>query len=77
MDKLKIRRYEDKDNSIVWELHWLGLEELGIKFMPKQSYEEFTVNNTRIAIVAFGYSDKSYNISGERICQEAKRTPVL
>ena len=39
------------------------LEELGIKFMPKQSYEEFTVNNTRIAIVAFGYSDKSYNIS--------------
>jgi len=31
VDKLKIRRYEDKDNSIVWELHWLGLEELGIK----------------------------------------------
>ena len=34
MDKLKIRRYKASDNPIVWELHWLGLSELGIEPIP-------------------------------------------
>lgn len=31
MDRLKIRRYKVSDNPIVWELHKIGLEEIGIK----------------------------------------------
>lgn len=27
----KIRRYKPSDNPVVWELHWLGLAELGVK----------------------------------------------
>lgn len=34
MDKLKIRRYKASDNPVVWELHWLGLAELGVKPIP-------------------------------------------
>ena len=39
------------------------LRELGIKYMPKQGYAEFTFGNKRVAVVAFGYSDHSNNIS--------------
>jgi|SRR3989344_3185379 len=31
MDKLKIRRYEAKDNPVVWDLHWLGLTQNGVE----------------------------------------------
>ncbi len=31
MDKLKIRRYKASDNSVVWELHRLGLAEIGVE----------------------------------------------
>jgi hypothetical protein len=40
-----------------------ALRELGIKFMPKQGYVDFTFGKIRVAIVAFGYSDYSNNIS--------------
>ena len=39
------------------------LEELNIKFMPKKGLAEFNINNVRIAIAAFGYSENSHNIS--------------
>lgn len=39
------------------------LKELDIKFMPKKGLAEFNINNVRIALVAFGYSENSYNIS--------------
>ena len=39
------------------------LRELGIKFMPKQGYADFTFGKVRVAVVAFGYSDYSNNIS--------------
>lgn len=29
--KLKIRKYKPADNSVVWELHWLGLKQNGVK----------------------------------------------
>ena len=39
------------------------LEELNIKFMPRKGRAEFNINNVRIAIAAFGYSENSHNIS--------------
>ena len=39
------------------------LEELNIKFMPKKGLAEFNINNVRIAVAAFGYSENSHNIS--------------
>jgi hypothetical protein len=39
------------------------LQELGIKFLAKQSFTEFNLMNTSVALVAFGYSDYSYHIS--------------
>jgi len=39
------------------------LRELGIKFMPKQGYAEFTFGSKLVAVVAFGYSGSSNNIS--------------
>jgi Bacterial capsule synthesis protein PGA_cap len=39
------------------------LSELGIKFMPKKGLAEFTIKNSRVALVAFGYSENSYHIS--------------
>lgn len=39
------------------------LEELNIKFMPKQGLAEFNINNVRITLAAFGYSENSHNIS--------------
>jgi hypothetical protein len=39
------------------------LDELGIKFIPKKGLAEFEINNVRIALAAFGYSDESYHIS--------------
>ncbi len=39
------------------------LTELGIKYMPKRGYAEFKIDNKKIAVVAFGYSDNSNNIS--------------
>ena len=39
------------------------LKQLGIKFIPKQGYDEFEVDSTTIGIVAFGYSGNSNNIS--------------
>lgn len=32
--KLKIRRYKKEDNPVVWELHWLGLGQHGVKSIP-------------------------------------------
>ena len=39
------------------------LKQLGIKFIPKQGYNEFEVDSANIGIVAFGYSGNSNNIS--------------
>ena len=39
------------------------LEELEIKFMPKKGLAEFNINNVRIALASFGYSENSHNIS--------------
>jgi hypothetical protein len=39
------------------------LQELGIKYLAKQSIAEFKLMNKRIALVAFGYSEYSYHIS--------------
>jgi hypothetical protein len=39
------------------------LQELGIKFMAKQSIAEFSLMNKRVVLAAFGYSDYSYHIS--------------
>ena len=39
------------------------LRGLEIKFMPKQGFADFKFGNIRIAVVAFGYSDYSNNIS--------------
>ena len=39
------------------------LNELNIKFMPKKGLTEFNINNVRISIAAFGYSENSHNIS--------------
>ncbi|GBD86226.1 capsule biosynthesis protein CapA [bacterium BMS3Abin03] len=39
------------------------LSALGIKFMPKQGFAEFTIGTKHIAIAAFGYSSNSNNIS--------------
>jgi poly-gamma-glutamate capsule biosynthesis protein CapA/YwtB (metallophosphatase superfamily) len=39
------------------------LHDLGMEFMPKQGLAEFTIDSTHIAIVAFGYSGNSNNIS--------------
>ena len=53
------------------------LKELGIKFMPKQGYAEFTFGNKRVAVVAFGYSEHSNNISdlvkAEKIISDLKK----
>ncbi len=39
------------------------LTELGIKFAPKQGYAVLELKEKQIAVVAFGYSGNSYNIS--------------
>ena len=39
------------------------LQDLGIKFMAKQSIAEFSLMNKRVVLAAFGYSDYSYHIS--------------
>jgi hypothetical protein len=39
------------------------LKELDIKFMPKKGLAEFNINNVRIVLASFGYSENSYNIS--------------
>jgi poly-gamma-glutamate capsule biosynthesis protein CapA/YwtB (metallophosphatase superfamily) len=39
------------------------LEKLDIKFMPKKGLAEFNINNVRVALTAFGYSENSYHIS--------------
>ncbi|MBT8377816.1 MAG: CapA family protein [Ignavibacteria bacterium] len=39
------------------------LTEFGIKFAPKQGYAALEVKEKQIAVVAFGYSGNSYNIS--------------
>jgi len=39
------------------------LQELEIKFLPKKGYAEFKLINTKVALVAFGYSENSYHIS--------------
>ncbi len=39
------------------------LSELGISFAPKRGFASLTIKEKRIAVVAFGYSDNSYNIS--------------
>jgi len=39
------------------------LQELEIKFLPKMGYAEFKLINTKVALVAFGYSENSYHIS--------------
>lgn len=39
MDKLKIRRYKSSDKAIVWELHQLGLAEIGAKVRHGSSWD--------------------------------------
>lgn len=39
------------------------LKELNIKFVPKKGLAEFNINNVRIALAAFGFSENSHNIS--------------
>ena len=39
------------------------LQELEIKFIPKKNYVEFKINNAKVALVAFGYSEHSNHIS--------------
>ena len=39
------------------------LKQLGIKCIPKKGLAEFDIDSTRIAIVAFGYSENSNNLS--------------
>lgn len=34
IQNLKIRRYKSSDNPVVWELHRLGLAEIGVKPTP-------------------------------------------
>ena len=41
MNQLKIRRYEPSDNDAVWQLHWLGLAEIGIKPNPGPLDQDF------------------------------------
>ncbi len=40
MQKLKIRRYKASDNSVVWELHGLGLLEIGVKPTPDNPLDQ-------------------------------------
>ena len=40
MDKLKIRRYRPSDNPVVWELHRLGLAEIGVKPTPDNPLDQ-------------------------------------
>ena len=55
----------------------LKLRELVIKFMPKKGYAEFKFGNKRVAVVAFGYSEQSNNISdlpnAEKIITDLKK----
>lgn len=39
------------------------LSELGINYAPKQGFSPLKIKGKNIAVVAFGYSDNSYNIS--------------
>jgi hypothetical protein len=39
------------------------LAELNIKFMPKKGVAEFNINNVKIGLASFGYSETSHNIS--------------
>ncbi len=39
------------------------LDELGIKFAPKEGYTSITLKEKHMAVVAFGYSANSYSIS--------------
>ena len=39
------------------------LKELAIKFLPKKGFAEFKIDNVRIALAAFGYSENSHHIS--------------
>lgn len=39
MNKLKIRRYKPSDNQTVWQLHRLGLAEIGINPSPNSFFE--------------------------------------
>lgn len=40
MSNLKIRRYQPSDNSIIWELHRLGLLEIGVKPTPDNPLDQ-------------------------------------
>ncbi len=39
------------------------LNELGIKFISKKGFAKFTIKNSRVALIAFGYSENSFHIS--------------
>jgi hypothetical protein len=39
------------------------LREMNIKFAPKQGFADLTIKGKQVAVVAFGYSSNSYNIS--------------
>lgn len=45
------------------------LKELDIKYLPKKGLAEFNINNKRVALVAFGYSENSHNISDLEIAK--------
>jgi len=45
------------------------LKVLDIKYLPKKGLAEFNINNKRVALVAFGYSENSHNISDLEIAK--------
>lgn len=40
MNKLDIRRYQAKDNAACWQLHWLGLAEIGATPVRNQGWDK-------------------------------------
>lgn len=40
VDKLTIRTYKPSDNSVAWELHWMGLKEIGATPVRNQGWDK-------------------------------------
>ena len=49
------------------------LSDLGIKYVPKAGYATYSINNTSIAFVAFGFTKNSYHIAEVEIAQRVIR----
>jgi len=46
-----------------YEFTMQKLSKMGISYSPKQGFASFIIKGKKLAVVAFGYSEKSYNIS--------------